>query len=158
MHNTVSRYRLKDSRQVRDDAVHFLGHDLPAQVGTILSGAVRIFCLGPGEWLAEMSTKLDEGETADLAAQGVVAVDLTDGLAVLDLQGDSARDILAKGCGLDIGAKSFLPGRCARTRFTQVAVLIECVDAAAFRLYVSRSYAHYLGAWLADAAVEYSAT
>jgi sarcosine oxidase subunit gamma len=86
------------------------------------------------------------------AGAGAVLVDITDGIAAFEMHGPAVRDLLAQGCGLDFHPRSFPPGHCARTRFAQIAVLIDCLDELRFVLYVSRSYAHYLQSWLIDAA------
>jgi sarcosine oxidase, subunit gamma len=130
--------------------------ELPRKVGTTVPGAVRVLCIAPTEWLVishvQGASNLREAFSPGLLAEGGVLVDLTDGIAAFEVEGAAARDVLAQGCGLDFHAKSFPPGRCARTRFAQIAVVIDCIDESRFELYVSRSYAHYLQAWLLDAA------
>lgn len=137
------------------------GQMLPATVGETLSGSARALCVGPGDWLIvseqHTASHLREHFEPDLSRQGLALVDLTDGLAVIDVRGPTAREILSKGCGLDMHPRSFPPGRCARTRFAQIAVVIECLDDGRlrFELTVARSYLHYLHSWLADAAAEF---
>jgi sarcosine oxidase subunit gamma len=64
--------------------------------------------------------------------------------------------VLSKSCGLDFHPRRFALGHCARTRFAQIPVLIDCVDALPrFELYVQKSYSHYLEDWLIDAALEF---
>ena len=72
--------------------------------------------LAPGAWMV-VAEGLDEGalyqdlreQLQDLAA----AVDQSHGRAVLRLAGARARDVLAKGCRLDLHPRAFRPG-CAR--------------------------------------------
>src|SRR5215213_6271863 len=132
------------------------GRELPAQVGQILTGEVRALCVSPGEWLV-VSTQSNSRRPLppDESTQGLVLVDLTDGLAIIDVGGFAARAILSKGCGLDLHPRSFPAGRCARTRFAQIPVVVECLEPSRFELYVARSYRHYLHSWLEDAAVEF---
>ena len=135
------------------------GRELPAQVGEILPGQVRALCVSPGEWLL-VSTESDWPQPLrpEESTQGLVLVDLTDGLAIIDVRGSAAREILCKGCGLDLHPRSFPAGRCARTRFAQIPVVVECLGPSRFELYVARSYLHYLHSWLEDAAVEFGDT
>ena len=90
---------------------------------------------------------------ADLSGRGVALVDVTDALVSFEIHGPATRDVLSKGCGLDFHPRSFLPGQCARTRFAQIPVLIECIDESSrFELSVAQSYSAYLHSWLKDAA------
>ena len=81
-------------------------------------------------------------------------VDLSQAFAVLSVSGPGTRDLLMKGCGLDLD--SFPVGYCTRTRFVQLHITLHCADAAPFfELYVGRSHVAYLESWLKDAALEF---
>ena len=60
-------------------------------------------------------------------------------------------EVLARGCSVDLRARSFGPGRCAQTLLARAQVIIHCVSDETFRLFVRPSFAPYLRAWLADA-------
>lgn len=130
--------------------------DLPSRVGTTVPGAARVLCIAPMEWLLisreQDASTLREAFSPEMLAGGGVLVDLTDGIAAFEVQGVAVRDVLAQGCGLDFHPRSFPPAQCARTRFAQIAVVVDCISESHFALYVSRSYAHYLHSWLLDAA------
>lgn len=136
--------------------------ELPGEVGATLSASPRILCLAPGEWLLisdEKSLPIMMLANADLARQGLVLTDVTDGLAVLAVRGPAARDVLSKACGLDFHELVFTVDRCARTRLAQTSVVVDCVgDPPGFNLYVPRSNLRYLANWLEDAAVEPSSS
>jgi sarcosine oxidase, subunit gamma len=136
------------------------GWELPSQVGLTLSEAMRILCTAPGEWLlvsqANHASGLREFIEADRLRQGMALVDLTSGLEVLGVGGPAVRQVLSKGCGLDFHPRRFPCGRCARTRFAQIPVLLDCIEELdRFELYVTRSHAQCLKDWLLDAAVEF---
>lgn len=140
-------------------AVVLAGQELPSQAGATLPGPIRVLCVGPGEWLLvsqeHSAASLRERIASDLPKHGVALVDLTDAFATLEVRGSAARELLSKGCGLDSHPRSFPIGRCARARFAQIPVVIECLDGPPrFDLYVTRSYFHYLNSWLTDAAAE----
>lgn len=80
-------------------------------------------------------------------SEGFVS-DLTDGLAAFELAGPRARDIVAMGCTLDDAALA--PGRCARTLFGGVRVILYR-HGEAFRLHVERQLAAFLHLWLKTA-------
>jgi sarcosine oxidase subunit gamma len=82
---------------------------------------------------------------------------MTDGLTAFRLQGPLTRELLSKGCGLDLHPQSLPPGRCARTRLAQIPVVMDFLDDSSdIDLYVARSYGAYLHSWLTDAAAEWS--
>ena len=78
----------------------------------------------------------------------------------MSVAGPSAREVLAKGCPLDLHPRSFPPARCAQSLLAKAAVLIHLIDdvparGPSFDVYVARSFAHYLWTWLEDAGREY---
>jgi sarcosine oxidase subunit gamma len=119
-------------------------------------GDVSVLWLGPDEWLvAGGSADLPERLRAALAGVHAAVVELSASRAVFELTGPAARDVLAKGCALDVHPRAFGPGQCAQTGLARAAVILEQVDAApTFRIFVRRSFARYLATWLADAAAE----
>lgn len=142
------------------EPVVLAGTELPSQVGATLSGPMRVLCVGPGEWLIvsreHTASALREHLQPDLPNHGLALVDLTDGLTGLEVRGLAAHEVLSNGCGLDLHPRNFPPGRCARTRFAQIAVVIDCLDATPrFELHVASSYLQYLHSWLTDATVEF---
>jgi len=142
-------------------ALSLQGRELPRDAGAIVADGFRILVLAPGEWMlicdAQSPSVLHEQIAAELASQGAVLINVTDGLGALTVRGPLAREVLSKGCGLDFHPNAFPVGRCARTRFAQMSAIIEHVDAASsFHIHVARSYLRYLADWLADAAVEFT--
>lgn len=134
---------------------------LPRRAGATLTGAIRVLCLAPGEWLI-----LSNSSAAELRAQlqpflrqqGLTFTDWSDAFATFVVEGTLARTLLAKGCGLDLHPQSFPEGRCARTRFAQLPVILECLKPSTFELTAARSYSNYLHEWLIDAAAEWKET
>src|SRR5258708_6617465 len=103
-----SIWRLKSWQTVPFAArADLTGQILPTNVGTTASGMWRILCLGPGEWLFTAPTP----NTSTLphpvvAIHPIALIDMTDGLTGFRLQGSRARDLLSKGCGLDLHPRS----------------------------------------------------
>jgi sarcosine oxidase, subunit gamma len=158
-YRTVLRLKSWQWRSAGGASVVLAGWELPTGVGEMGSGPMRALCVGLDEWLL-ISQELDSQVMRArleplLIAQCLALVDLTDALVAFEVQGAVARELLAKGCGLDL--QQFSPGRCARTRFAQIPVTIQCLDEPMrFELLVARSYATYLRVWLIDAAMEFS--
>src|SRR5579862_108942 len=139
-----------------DSPVALGGRELPSVVGTVLPGSERVLCTGPGEGLILSRTR-DASELqsligADLGRFGLAAINLTDGLSGFEVAGSDAREWLAKSCGLDLHPRAFPAGHCARTRFAQVPVVVDCLDVHRFGLHWARSYSQYLQDWIGDQA------
>ena len=87
----------------------------------------------------------------------VAVTDITGGQTVISVTGPAARDVLAKGCPLDLHPTVFKPTHCAQTLLAKANVVIRCIDddSPSFELIVRRSFAEYAAGWLEDAGVEY---
>jgi sarcosine oxidase, subunit gamma len=92
-----------------------------------------------------------------VTAHGGAAVDVSAQRTTLRLRGDRARDVLAKGCSLDLHPRVFATGTAAQTMLGQAAaVLIPLSDEGTdYRILVRSSFAGYLAEWLIDAAEEF---
>lgn len=137
-----------------------LGTALPRQCGGTASyGPHTAVWLGPDEWLvlsqADGSTVAAELRAA-LAGDPGSVVDVSANRTTLELSGPAARQVLEKGCPLDLHPRAFGPGRAVSTTVGPVAVLLWQVDdAPAYRLFPRSSFADYLARWLVDAMNEY---
>jgi len=89
-----------------------------------------------------------------LAGQFVSVVELSGGNVVLRLTGSHVRDVLAKGCPLDLREAAFNLGRCAQSHLAKAPVLLRPV-VNGVEVILSRSFADYLWQWLESAAQEY---
>ena len=121
-----------------------------------LDAGPRILWLGPDEWLVAGADNPAAALADAIANLHAAAVDVSDGRTVIGVSGSSARDLLAKGCPLDLHPAVFAPGRCAQTLIAHAHVILHQTDAAPrYEIYVHRSFADYLWRWLEDAAREY---
>lgn len=125
-----------------------------------LAEGPRILWLGPDEWLVvgtgATETNLPAALGSATESQHAAVVDVSDGRAVIAISGRDARDLLAKGCPLDLHPSRFAPGRCAQTLIAHAHVILHQVDdGPRYEMYVHRSFADYLWRWLEDAAREY---
>jgi len=130
---------------------------------TRLSGAsvagllAAILWLGPDEWLLVSETQ----RGADLllrlqsAMDGIhsAVTDVSSASIVYAVRGAKARDVLAKGCSLDLHQSRFTPGTCARTLLGKAPVLLHLrTSEPEFEVYVARSLREYAWAWFSKAA------
>ena len=132
-----------------------LGCALPLAPNTSERGPhCDILWLGPDEWLLVGSQA--KPISAILPVERGFLTDVSHGRAALRLAGPRTRDLLAKGCGLDLHVRAFLPGHCAQTALAHVGVLLHLPRAGdEFDLYFARSYAQHVWHWLTTAAAEF---
>jgi sarcosine oxidase subunit gamma len=137
-----------------------LGARLPDYCGhTTASGRHTLFWLGPDAWLvlsgadgAALTAELREALGPDPGS----VVDVSAHRTTLELSGPGARQVLEKGCPLDLHPRAFGPGRAVSTTVGSVAVLLWQVDdRPAYRLFPRSSFADHLGRWLVDAMGEF---
>ncbi|BBJ45473.1 sarcosine oxidase subunit gamma [Streptomyces antimycoticus] len=140
-----------------------LGAPLPRQCGhTTASGSHTVLWLGPDEWLVLSpadgvdATAVVAELRAALGADPRSVVDVSANRTTLELSGPAARQVLEKGCPLDLHPRAFGPGHAVSTTVGPVAVLLWQVDGApTYRLFPRSSFADYLARWLIDAMSEY---
>jgi sarcosine oxidase subunit gamma len=140
---------------------------LIGEIDGVLAGEVRsVLWLGPDEFLVVGP----DGDTTDLVALLVEAigdnpgsvVDVSANRSTLVLSGPNARDLLEKGCTLDLHPRSFTAGRCAQTTFARGHLLIwqtgaeDSPSGPVYRLLFRGSFADYFADWLLDATAEFS--
>jgi sarcosine oxidase subunit gamma len=133
-----------------------LGQPLPVEPNTTSAGRHRVCWLGPDEWLvvtpvataAELARHLEEALSNSHASVN----DISGGQVALMLHGSKCRELLARGCTLDLHPREFRVGDCAQSGLARAGILVALVDdAPTFMLVVRRSFSDYLCRWLAHA-------
>lgn len=132
-----------------------IGAPLPLSSNTYVSGNLRAYWLGPDEWL--LAAAPDNGVTAEILStvpdSNGSAVDVSDGYVQMTLTGVGARDVLAKGCTLDLHPHVFRSNQCAQTVVARAAVLLAANDEPGeIGIIVRRTFAEYLALWLRHSA------
>ena len=124
-------------------------------VGHVAATADRwVLCVRPGRWLL-LESRGEPGVSAarweiDCAAIAT-AVDLTSAFCVLDVAGPAAREVLARGCRLNLDPAGLPAGRAARTLMAQVPVILA-VRASGIVLLTPATTARHFSEWLAATA------
>jgi sarcosine oxidase subunit gamma len=137
------------------------GVELPVEPNTTRrAGSLTALWLGPDEWLltapAGEERVLVPAIRAALGDRHAAVVDLTESRTVIAVSGAPARDLLAKGCTLDLHPRAFKVGACAQSGLARAGALLHLVDETpTFEITILRSFADYMWVWLADAAREY---
>lgn len=138
-----------------------LGFALPVEPNTVSEGdGKQALWLGPDEWLI-VTPPDEQGPASERLAEALHGVhssvtDISGGQTLMNLSGTNAREVLAKGCSLDLHPRAFGEGRCAQTLVSGANVILRWAGPEpSFDLIVRRSFADYLALWLHDAAQEY---
>jgi sarcosine oxidase subunit gamma len=160
---TMVELRVEPSGPGATAAAHLLDVELPTTPSTYTKSAdTEVIWLGPDEWLVtgtsltgpELEARLRDA----VAPHGGAAVDVSGQRTTLRLRGSHSRDVLAKGCAIDLHPSAFGGGAAAQTTLGRAGVILLAVDGggASYRILVRSSFARYLADWLLDAAEEYT--
>ena len=137
-----------------------LGAELPTVANTWTSSDKgELLWLGPDEWLA-ISAKGEESAIADkfrkaFDGQHVSVTETGEARTTIRLSGPRARDVIAKGCPLDLHPAVFADGQCAQSHIGRALTILQCRERETIDIHVLRSFAEYLWIWFEDAAREY---
>ncbi|MFE0810888.1 sarcosine oxidase subunit gamma [Streptomyces sp. NPDC058848] len=138
-----------------------LGVPLPLAPNTVnRGGELAVLWLGPDEWLvvgAGAATGLAERLRSAIGDEHGAVVDVSAQRTALLVAGARSRDLLARGCSLDLHPRVFGAGRCAQTTLARAQVVLVARDGLrpGFWVLVRSSFAGYLADWLLDAATEH---
>lgn len=134
-----------------------IGVRLPTKPNTVARGAeYEALWLGPDEWMIRSNEarkpELEGKLRAALGALFASAVDVGSGYTVLEASGDRVRDVIARGCPLDLHPQVLQPGQCAQTHYFKASIVLIPTAYDAFELVVRRSFADYFCRIIVDAA------
>ena len=134
-----------------------IGVRLPTKPNTVARGAeYDALWLGPDEWLIRSTeARKPELEGKLRTALGTLfasAVDVGSGYTVVEASGDRVRDVIARGCPLDLHPQVLQPGQCAQSHYFKASIVLIPTAYDAFELVVRRSFADYFCRILLDAA------
>lgn len=127
---------------------------------TALSDGRSLSWIGPDEWLLHTAEgeelALKSALIEALSGKSAAVVDVSDYYTVISVQGPQARNVLAKGCPLDLHPSKFGPGDCAGSLFIKAVIHLIQYDALpSYTLQVRWSMAEYLWRNLVRAAEEW---
>jgi sarcosine oxidase subunit gamma len=132
---------------------------LPATCGEVARrGEQVVLWLGPDEWL--IVSDLPDVATGLRAATGgghAAIVDVSANRTVLELSGPRAREVLEKGCPVDLHPRVLSDDTAVTTTLARVPVVLWKVDRTTFRVLPRASFAPYVANWLRDAMQEFDA-
>ena len=139
-----------------------LGLPLPTGHGQVTGDPAgrHVLWMSPDEFLAVDVSRQQapgDGQEFEAALEGLPgqAVDLAANRTTLELTGPQARQVLEKGCHIDLHPRAFATGTAVVTPLGPVPVILHRFADDGYRLYPRASFADYLVRWLLDAAEEY---
>jgi len=159
--NTILNLRCDiETPGVREAISGVLGLPLPEQFNTTVHHEnLRILWIGPDEWqvittqdAATLETKLREA----LSGQHFAVTDVSSNYQILRLSGETAQDIIANGCPLDLHPRVFKPGDCAGSHYFKTAIWLWHADTSGYELLIRRSFAGYVQLMIERASAECS--
>ena len=135
----------------------------PADVGVLVDrGLTRIqrvlvpYLGSPHDHAALLLAQRLYQRGASLTVLHVVRSDQSDGRALMRLSGSRVRDLLAKGCPIDLHPRAFKGGDVALTTISHIGVhLWQVDDAPTYDLALMRSMAESFWSWLDASAAEF---
>ena len=145
-----------DAPLLRKAAKKATGVDFPARGMCHSDGAKGLAWMSPDELLllcphAEVDDVLELLQTRFKDTHSL-ALDVSGARALFRVEGDHAREVLAKLAPVDLSPHSFTPGMFRRTRLGQVAGAFWLREDGSFHVICFRSVARYVFDLLQDAA------
>lgn len=133
---------------------------LPLEPNTVaVADGHTVLWLGPDEWLVVgpdgEAPRIEALLRDTLDGEHGSVVDLSANRTTLELSGPAARDVLEKGCSIDLHPLVLTPGRCVQTLLGRANVVLWRTNADTYRILVRPSFAEYLAEWLIDAMEEF---
>jgi len=130
----------------------------PAKPNTVARGnGYAVLWLGPDEWLVRSNAAVPAGvlEAKLVPAFGeayAVAVDVGSGFTIVEIEGRRSREVLSRGCPLDLHPRLFGQGQCAQSLYFKASIVLVPTGDDGFEIVVRRSFADYFCRIMLDAA------
>jgi len=126
-----------------------------------ISKEITSVWLGPDEWL--LVTKPGQEKQLEKKLKGALSklrhavVDVSDNSTIIQIAGPRARELIMKGCSVDVHPRVFGPGSAVQTHLAHANIIFWQIDKKpSYNLIVRPSFAVYLWNWLLDAASEFN--
>jgi sarcosine oxidase subunit gamma len=126
------------------------------------AGERRVVWLSPDEYLIICEAGKDDdilgALNVALKNRHYAVNNISDALTAFKLSGPASRQVLAKGCALDLHPKQFVAGDCAQSLLSHAGITLLALSDHEFIILCRTSFAAYMHAWLFDAALEFGVT
>lgn len=137
-----------------------LGMSLPQTPNTVTNAGTRLAVwLSPDEYLLmvedEQTDQVTHALSSVLAGQHYALSTISDALAVYQLEGKAVREVLSKGCSVDLHRSAFSAGQSFQSRLGHAGITCICTAENSITLICRYSFSDYVETWLKDSATEY---
>jgi len=156
----LGKLNIRCTSETRDSVSKLTQCNLSLQPNQSSSKAGRIaLCLGPDEYLilAEQGSEIQLEKTlnsSDIIKQ-ISVTNVSDALCALSLSGEKVRDLLSKGCAIDLHPDSFSTNQSAQCDLALANVVLICLEKNKFICICRTSFAEYVLDWYLDAGFEF---
>jgi len=126
------------------------GVELPDHLAVVGDESMHVCGIRPTEWwlvLEDLPNRCSIPPGERSLGEAGIAIDLSDAVVRYSVSGPATFDFVTAGCALDVQSGALRPGRCARTRFAHVPVVLVGTHQG-IDLYVGRSYRDYFETWV----------
>lgn len=163
---TMVGIRVSPATQAAELMGAFTG-GLPGASGMVCSrGQASLLWMGPEEFLLVAPPESHDSLGGEYPRALVEALGTGDGQVVdlsanrttLELSGPRARDVLDKGCQLDLHPRVFATGTALSTEIGGIPAILWKTAEETYRILPRASFADFLGKWLLDAMREYASS
>ncbi|WP_213302106.1 sarcosine oxidase subunit gamma [Paraburkholderia sacchari] len=140
-----------------DAFAQVVGCQPPATPNTVARGnGYDVLWLGPDEWLVRSDAAVQAGALEAKLAPAfgeayAAAVDVGSGYTVVEVDGARTRELLSRGCPLDLHPGQFKEGQCAQSVFFKASIVLVPMGGDRFEIVVRRSFADYFCRIMLDA-------
>ncbi|MEP3196839.1 MAG: sarcosine oxidase subunit gamma family protein [Lentilitoribacter sp.] len=115
--------------------------------------------IAPRQWILiskdEKALDFSRSIAQEIGKHGYVS-EQSDSRVCIRISGKYARELLSRGCRLDLHPSVASPGFCAQTPIAQIGVLLHQVDALpTYDFYIYSGFAHSFWHWLDDTAKQF---
>ena len=145
---------------IKDTVSKLIQCNLPSESNYISSKAGRFaISLGPDEYLIIAEPGSDDQlekilNSSDLAKH-ISVVNVSDAFCAILLSGTKVRELLSKGCPVDLDSISFHKNQIAQCDLALANIILLCLDNHEFVCICRTSFAEYILDWCIDAGQEY---
>ena len=144
------------SSNVKESEIEIDSLSLPKILNSSSNSDTRILWLAPNNWLI-YSSKLDlfAKEENKFNEKDFAITDLSHSRSIIDLEGDLVKEVLKKGCPLNIDQMK--EGSCANSVYNGITVTIDFISSnpTKIRIFGLRSFGESLYHSLSDSSLEF---
>lgn len=122
------------------------------------TAAFKALPLAPNQWIlvSEKDTGPAFAEKISNKIKGLGYVsEQSESRVCIKVSGPNARELMSRGCHLDLHPSVISNGYCAQTTMAQVGVLLHVVDDQNYELYVYSGFARSFWHWINDTAGQF---